>query len=462
MIEILEHSSAPESVERAVARSHALADLANRRRAPLVLMAVVVAMTMAYSLSWGPLVRHVSAWIAPGDIWGTLRSAQFVGWGDIGDVFGHGTGLVTLPGISVVLTPVALLVSNLHLSMSFPYGLPHPTGWLVLGPYEAAIGAVVLIPLDALAEQLGLEHRRRVLLSIIEAVLVWPVVGIWGHPEDPLALAFALWGLLAVMKGRWRSAGWLVGLALAIQPLVVLMVPVLVALVPVREWPKLALRCTLPAVALLVIPLEQSWRATTEALFKQPNFPTVDHATPWLALAPVLSPAHPATTKRFFFTTLPNGAPTVTGFTAHTIAGPVVAAGPGRLIAIAFALLIGVYVFRRHPGPSHVVWLCAVALGLRCVFESVMDPFYLWPPLAIAFVLAARSYPRLGVAIAAGTLITWWSYRFLGPWEWWTPVVILLAVILASAAPARSEARVTTEHRLEGPPFDPLPDRVHA
>lgn len=452
MIEILQHSAAPEVETARTGTRAVIIEAVRRRRLPLATILVVVAATMAYSLLWAPVVRHHSYWITPGDLWGTLRTAQFVGWGDIGDVYGHGTGLVSFPGISVVLTPVALLVSHLGLSISFPYGLAHPSGWLILGPYEAAVGAVVLIPLDALAEHLGLSRRARLVSTVLEAAAVWPVVGIWGHPEDPLALAIAVWGLLAALRGKWRSAGWLFGLALVMQPLVILMILVVVGLAPLREWPKLALRGILPSAALLAIPLEQSWATTTTALLKQPNFPAVDHATPWIALAPVLSRSGVTTVSHFFLTTLANGLPNFTALSARTITGPVVAAGPGRMIAIVLCAAIGLYVYRRKPDAAQVVWLCCVALSLRCAFEAVMDPYYLWPPLALAVVLAARSPARLAVTAVLGTGITWWSYRHLGPWAWWAPITVALAaVIVVARAKSRTARTAATAPRPSSP-----------
>ena len=62
----------------------------------------------------------------------------------------------------------------------------------------------------------------------------------------------------------------------------------------------------------------------------------------------------------------------------------------------------------------------------------------MWPPLAIAFVLVVRSKWRIGLAVAASAGLTYWSYRHLGPWEWWVPIVILLALAVAAATPART------------------------
>ncbi|MGH9047233.1 MAG: hypothetical protein ACRDVW_07960 [Acidimicrobiales bacterium] len=436
MIEILEHSAALEGLDVATSARTKAAELARRRAVPLTMIVVLVGATMAYTTGWGPVVRHHSYWIAPGDLWGTFHTAQYVAWGDIGDVYNSGSGLVSLPGISVLLAPAALIINHLGLSISFPYEIAHPSAWWVLGPYETALGAIVLVPLDTLAEHLGVSGRSRIWCSIFGAIVLFPVLGIWGHPEDSVALAFAIWGLLAALRHRWRAAGWLFGAALVMQPLVVLMAPVVVAMAPRREWPKLALRGALPSLALVAIPLAQAWRQTTTALFKQPNYPSVDHPTPWLSLAPVLTKVHRVKVQHIFQVTHPNGS---TGFKvtiSHTLGGLAVAAGPGRLIAIGLAVVIGVYAARRRPSMAEVVWLCCLALSLRCVFESVMDPYYLWPPIALALPLVMRSHWRTVASVVGVAAMTWWSYKFLGPWQWWAPITVVLLLVVAMAKPS--------------------------
>lgn len=284
----------------------------------------------------------------------------------------------------------------------------------------------------------GLDRGRRIGLSIAEAVILWPVVGIWGHPEDSLALAFAVWGLLAVLRGKWRSVGWLWGLAVVMQPLVVLMLPIVFAVTPHRKWPGLAVKSSLPSALLIAVPLAQAWSATTQSLFRQPNFPAMDHPTPWLAFAPVISKARTVTLASLHESQLATGAIRFNTRSVHVVLGEVVAAGPGRLIALGLAVLLGVYAYRNPPTPTKVIWLCCVALSLRCVFEAVMDPFYLWPPLAFGLVTVAAGRRRVASASVAAALLTWWSYRSVGPWEWWLPVVLLLGVVVVSAMPARS------------------------
>jgi len=421
-----------------------------RRLVPLAMIGALVLVSLLYSLLWGPVVAHHSYWVVPGDLWGTFRTAQFVSWGDIGDLYNTGGGLVSLPGISVVLAPAALPIDHLGLSIGFPIGIQHPSAWFVLGPYEVGLGALVLVPLDSLAERLGLGRGARNLSTFAEAAVLFPVLAIWGHPEDSIALALAIWGLEAAFDDHWRRAGWLLGLALATQPLVVLIVPIVVGLAPSREWPKLALRGVLPSALLVAIPLAESWRQTTTALLKQPNYPRIDHATPWLVFAPVLSRTRSIVVPHFGQLKLAGGTERFTTSLVHTVAGEVVAAGPGRLISIALACGLGVYVWRRRPGQEQLVWLCCVALGLRCVFEAVMDPYYLWPPLALAFVLVVRRWPRFAVACAASAALTWWSYRHIGPWEWWLPVVILLGVVVAAAWPATKRPESQSETLVDG------------
>ena len=174
-------------------------------------MALVV-ISMAYSFWWDPLVHHTQAWVVPGDIWSTFRAAHWVGWGDLGGVYGNDTALVTFPGIAVVLAPVAMLSSHLRLSESLlPILINKPTSWLLLGPAMNLLGASCLFAIDAIAEELGADRRRRAVLCWMEAALFFEVLAIWGHPEDLLALGLSVYALLAGLRDRTTLSGWLWG-----------------------------------------------------------------------------------------------------------------------------------------------------------------------------------------------------------------------------------------------------------
>ena len=47
----------------------------------------------------------------------------------------------------------------------------------------------------------------------------------FGHPEDAVAVAFAVYAFVFALNGRFADAGWLFGVALMFQPLVLLMCP---------------------------------------------------------------------------------------------------------------------------------------------------------------------------------------------------------------------------------------------
>jgi hypothetical protein len=167
----------------------------------------------------------------------------------------------------------------------------------------------------------------------------------------------------------------------------------------------------------------------------QPNWPAIDHPTPWTFLA-----SH-----------LRNGA---------------VAAGPARALAIIVACGCALVAGRRWRsarqagkwGPEtlrEVLWWTAAALALRCVFEPVMVAYYLWPVLAVALIAAARNWSRLvatSLATATVTFAAQLSWR--DPWTWWAPMIAGLGLTLFLA---RMPLRVGHATRNELRPADSDP-----
>ena len=379
------------------------------RRWPLVTMVVFVVVGMTYDLCWAPLVHHTAGWTIPGDIWSTWRAAHWVGWGSLGGVYGSDTQLVTFPGIAVVLAPVAMLSSHLGLTESIdPIFLATPSSWYLLGPATLVLGSLCLVPFDAVAEELGVTPRRRIALSMIEATVIFEVVVMWGHPEDLLAVGLGLYGFLASERSRWTRSGWLWGAAIVVQPLVLVLVPLQLARVPARQWARTVTLAALPSVVLVGTPLVTNWRQTSKVLLHQANSPGINHPTPWIVLSPHLS-------------------------------GGSVGAGPGRILALLAALGLGLVALRIRPTLLGLVWLGALALSGRCFFESVMVPFYLGPPLAVAVLVASHHTNRWrmvgawGAAMAATVL----AFQHLSEWGYWLPMVLLLGVALGCAWPGR-------------------------
>jgi hypothetical protein len=391
-----------------------------RRRVPVAVTFVVVATGMAFSLLWSPLVDHHSAWIVPGDIWGAYRSSHFIGWGDLGGIYAAGTGLITFPAILLVLAPISMVTGFFGMSESFPFTLAHPSSWLVLGPVEIVLSCSALFACDALAERLGLSVTRRAVLGVAEGVVVWDVSAYWGHPEDAVAVALALYALVLAWDGRWCGAAWLFGLAMATQPVVLLMVPVFIVLAGRRRLVPFVGRAVIPSVALLAVPLMAEFHTTVHALVDQPNFPNIDHLTPWTRFAPHL------------------------GGSGKFVA---VAAGPGRIVALALAAALGWAARRWRWRLDTLVWVAAVSLALRCVTESVMVSFYVWPALALGLVAVASQPSRLrmvGGGIAA-IIVTVGSNSHLAEWPWWILVNGGIAVLLFAGVPSRDPQFVPIE-----------------
>ncbi len=397
-----------------VTRASWLVDHLKRRRWPLAVMVAFIMVSMVYSLWWSPVVHHSHDWVVPGDIWSTFRAAHWVGWGNIGGVYGVDTQLVTFPGIAVLLAPVAMISGALGMGESHaPIFNSQPTSWLLLGPAILLLGSTCLMAFDAMAEELGVNGPRRIVLSVMEAVVIFQVVTMWGHPEDLLALTFSLYALLAMFRGRWSLSGWLWGAALATQPLVILMFPLAFVRTPTRHRLRLCLYGALPSVVLLSAPLVTQWHQTSAVLLHQANARYLDHATPWIVLSPTLS---------------------------RTTVG----AGPVRMIAVFVAILVGYMAYRRPPSKLGLLWLCALALSLRCFFESVMNPFYLGPPLALIVLTAATcvSWKRLVGAWVIAVVATVFAFHRFSEWGYWLPMVAFLAIGLACAWPGRADVGI--------------------
>ncbi len=411
----------------------------NHVRWNLMVILFFVVVNMAYTLFWYPLVDHTSVWLIPGDIWGTFRAAQDVGWGYIGGIYSGGTYLVTFPGIAVLLAPIAMISGSLGLSMSFPFTLAHPTSWLILGPMVLLLGAILLIPLDQLASRFGVSSRRRYLLTLVQMVPIWTIATWAGHPEICLALALALWGVMKGFDGDWIACGWLFGLAIAFQPFVLLILAVLLfSRMPVRVVIKTLFRSAIPSTLLLIIPFVQNWPSTSKALITQPTYPSVNHPTPFLRFAPVITSAH---WERVPYGTAPSrqGLVRIVGHTEYVHVVEVVGGGPDRLLAILLACLAGWWLRKRSLSLAQMIWWIGIALSLWSGLDSVMTPYYLDPSLIILILLAVRTDILRFIGVTAIVVaISVYSEHFYSPWVWWTPIVVLIALGLGLTHPTAS------------------------
>jgi hypothetical protein len=393
-----------------------------RRMFPLIASAGLLAVGM-FTTTWGPTLIGRNEWGLPYDLWGTLVATSRLAHGNIGGLYSPPTGLISLPGAAVILLPCAALISLLGLSLDIPGpGNLHPPVWLVAGPYQILLCCVTLFAADALAERLGVRSWKRGLLAAASAGLLWSVSARWGHPEDAVAVGLLLYAIGAQSRGRTARAGWLAGAAVCVQPLVLLALPVMLALLPWRRMVPFLVRAALPSALLLAATAVANWHDTYRSVTSQPNSPVINHPTAWTSLAPQMA--------------------------SHNVA-----AGPFRLATIVLACLAALALRRywqaRAPLSADrpwssallrdVLWWAAFALALRSFFEPVMVSYYPWPPMAVALIPAATmSWPRL---LAAGVLAGGLTAAAQGPshavWIWWVPLVAGLAVLLLLCWPGR-------------------------
>jgi hypothetical protein len=233
-----------------------------------------------------------------------------------------------------------------------------------------------------------------------------------------VATALLLYGILALSDSHVERSAWLIGAAIAVQPLVLLALPVVLAALEPRRMPSFLARAGAPGALLLGVAASADWHATFTAVTSQPNSPIVNHATPWTHLAPHLS----------------NGA---------------VAAGPERALAIVLACGCGLLLANRWRVGGRMVttsperleellWWAATTLAFRCVFEPVMVAFYLWPVLAVALIAASTGWWRLLATALAASAITFASQA---SWQrpsmiWWGSMVAGLGLTLFFAHPS--------------------------
>ena len=397
-------------------------DLIRRRMFALIASVGLIAVGM-FTTTWGSALIGHSEWALPYDLWGTLIATTRLAHGNIGGLYAAPTGLISLPGAAVILLPCAALISALGLSLAIPGAANlHPAVWLLAGPYEIAIGCLPLFAADALAERLGVPRWPRGLLAVAGAGILWSVCARWGHPEDAVAVGLLLYAVLAQSNGRTALAGWLAGAAVCVQPLVLLALPVMLALLPWRRMAPFLLRAAIPSAVLTGAAAIANWHDTYQSVTSQPDSPVVNHPTIWTSLAP-----HLANTN--------------------------VAAGPFRLATILLACLCALAIRRRWAGRlgrlgqegapwptavlASVLWWIAFALALRSFFEPVMVSYYPWPPMAVALIPAATlGWRRL---LAAGLLAGGLTAAAQGPshavWIWWVPIVAGLIALLALSWP---------------------------
>ena len=376
---------------------------------------------MAATLYVVPHLHHWDGWAYPLDLWNYFFLARYIDIGIYQDLYGQSlgqTGLTTTPGAVVALAPVWTMIhaAGIHVDLSrIPQ--PHPTAWLILGPYQVLLSSSVFFAADAVAVRLGASLIRRLLICVGEVYALYNVVH-WGHPEDAVAVAFLLYSCLAASDKRWSMSAWLLGAAVAFQPFVLLALAVVFFPAGLRRFPGLLARAAAPAAALLVVPRAMNWSVTAQSLVIQPASPSGGRLTPWIHFAPSLAHLGPMDTN-------------------------FVAGGPVRLLGVILSIIIGLWFRRAQRNLGLLIAAVALTLTFRCVFESVIAAYYVFPTIAFALVsLSVASWPRSLVAAFLAAALTWTSdFDPHVTWVWWVIVAGLAALVAVSWPLASTRGR---------------------
>jgi len=391
---------------------------ARRHRAPLIASVITMVVGMNYVVLWPAIdIGKWGIFYAPSDLWGSYLGA-------VAMVHGHfQSPFLGMVGSLLIEAPAAALGNALHLQVGPTYSLTTaPTAWALMGPWMLALSCTALFALDAAARRLGLSERRRIAFGVVEALLVLNTTAVWGHPEDSVAVGLVIFALLDADQGRLRRSGWLLGAAVAVQPLAILAVPAVAMLVDRRHGrgriAQLVARSVIPYIALLVPPLVTKFSPTVRWLVQQPNWTRLNHPTPFSAFAAHIN---------------------------HSDA--TITAGPARLVGIALATGLAV-VLCRHATFERCLWAAAAGFWVWAATDSVTDAYYWWPALALVVLLAARQRWTVGIGTAAlAGFATWFSnLTWVGEWSWWAVMVSVVGagVVIAwytSNAPVPQDRR---------------------
>jgi hypothetical protein len=368
---------------------------------PVVPYCTVVAVSLLFTFFFGPIVRHHHVWEVSGDLWKSYEGGLYMAWGD----FATALTYVSAPGTAILLAPPAFVAFHLGLVSGYPYWIPEPGSWLVLGPYVIPVSGTVVFAADHLIRRLGVAGGRRTACCWLVSAFAAPVTVIVGHPEDVVAMAISLVAASYVVDGRWNAAGLLFGLAFLFQPLVILLVLPMLSLTGPRTWIRALGLMILPTAAVVATPLAETG-GDLGRFARQPIFAAPNHPTPlyWLSAS----------------------------------AGKgLVSVAPERATIVVIAGLIGLWAWRRGVGPVQGLWCGAAAMSIRFILEPVDTPYYLWPAVTLFFIVIATGSARSSwIAVIPLSAATAYAYRHTGIWAYWLPLGAL--IVVAAALTGRS------------------------
>jgi hypothetical protein len=385
-----------------IGRDHASA---RAWRAPVVLGLVLIAGSFAYVLLYPVVLGHgcpcrdrdgrlVLTLATPGDMWIAVDAARYVANGALGFVYESSRYLTALPLYPILLAPLVAVGEALGLSEP---PAPMATMYLLLAPVTVGLAAPLLHQVRELLRDAGAPGPPLAVQVWTALLAAAPMLVVWGHGEDALALLALLAAIRLAGRERAVAAALLLGFAIASKQWAVLALPALLARSPSGERSRLAVASlALPATLALFV-LAVDWPHASRALLYPPNYPGYGHAALWV----------------------------------DSRAATVVTA-PFR----AGVLIVAVVLAGRASGrtsPSRLLAVLGLTLLVRLAFEPVVHVYYLAPGLCLLLLHERVATGRCARTAVLGSLLLAWFPVHPAPLLWWT-VTALLGVAVASRA----------------------------
>ena len=404
---------------------HRVAAWCDARSAPFVATVLFAVVGLGYSLLWAALAHR--GWHSYSDLWNSAGLALSVGHGHWAAAYAPPSQLDAPPGFEFLLAPVMVVGHALGLGTTQAEGSSYKAFGLILAPLATVMAASVLFALDAIARRWGFSEARRFALSMVAGLGVVSAAVFWGHPEDCIAVALVLWAALAVDRhgrGGLRRAGWLLGVAIACQPLALLAVAPVVARFGWRDLRPAAWRLALPTAVVILPELVAARARTLHAVVDQPYRPSGESSTPF-------------------------------GHFARALGDGMYSGGTLRTVATLAAVALGYVVCRhRHDLPT-VLFVMSLAFTLRVVLESELLGIYFFPVVAICLLLTLRSrswLPFAACAVASVVCLVLGNRRAHDVVLWWPAMMTTTLALVGLACAACRWLRAESHAREQSSP----------
>jgi hypothetical protein len=366
-------------------------------RAAVVLGLVLIAGSLAFALllpvalGWphhDRAGRFVLAVAASRDFWVAPAAAAYVANGALGFVYEASPFLTALPLYPILLAPLVAIGQALALTEP---PAPTSTMYFLLAPFTAGLAIPLLHQVRGLVRDAN-PSASTLAVQVWTAVLVAvPVLVVFGHGEDALALLALLAAVRLAGRERWTAAGLLLGFAIASKQWALLALPALLVLSPRTERARVAFASlALPAMLALFV-LAVDWPHASRALLHPPNYPAFGHAALWIDAN--------ATT---------------------------VVTAPFRVGALALAAALAA---RSRGGTSRLLAVLGLTLLARCAFEPVAHVYYLAPGLCLLLLHERLTTGRCTRTAAGGSLLLAWFELHPDPVLWWAVAALLGAAV---------------------------------